>query len=412
MARRAFGSIKQLPSRTFHAQYLHPYKKFHENGSRNYIPAPHTFKTKTAARAWLDRVKADIDRGVWKSPEQEARERKQAELQARRDAFTWGELYEQFMTDRSYSPGWERTLESRYKTHLAPKWGDVPLKVITVRDITAWVNRELAPGAPAVRKQCWEFFQNTMNHAARLELISDNPCERVSVRDLRGENLPASKRTHDQHEPWALTFDQLNELADAMPPQYRLVIRLNGLVGLRVGEARALYGTSVIKRNGNVVIEIRETYSGTGKNAYRKKPKTKQSRRDVIVPPHIADELYELAQRQGRKPLFESPKYPGVPFGEGALNDALRRRARWLNFGSVVTSHDLRHTAASLMLSQGIPVHVVTAILGHGGSEIVKRYTHTFEEDKQTVAAKLSALAMEKAGVVSIDVHKNKAANQ
>jgi len=39
----------------------------------------------------------------------------------------------------------------------------------------------------------------------------------------------------------------------------------------------------------------------------------------------------------------------------------------WLEMASVrkVRFHDLRHTAASMMLNQGIPVIVVSKILGH-----------------------------------------------
>lgn len=44
------------------------------------------------------------------------------------------------------------------------------------------------------------------------------------------------------------------------------------------------------------------------------------------------------------------------------------------------TSHDLRHSAASLLAEAGIPAVTVQAILGHAESSITRRYTHAFQE--------------------------------
>ena len=42
-----------------------------------------------------------------------------------------------------------------------------------------------------------------------------------------------------------------------------------------------------------------------------------------------------------------------------------------------VRLHDLRHTASTLMASEGIPVHVIQAILGHATSATTMDvYTH------------------------------------
>ena len=42
-----------------------------------------------------------------------------------------------------------------------------------------------------------------------------------------------------------------------------------------------------------------------------------------------------------------------------------------------VRLHDLRHTASTLMASEGIPVHVIQAILGHTASATTMDvYTH------------------------------------
>ena len=114
LARKAFGAIKELPSRKFHAQYLHPHEKFTADGTRNYITAPHTFDRKTDARAWLDGIKADIDRGVWKSPEQLDRERHEAELQARRDTYTFGDYVTEWQAMFNANPRKAQKTKANY----------------------------------------------------------------------------------------------------------------------------------------------------------------------------------------------------------------------------------------------------------------------------------------------------------
>jgi integrase len=45
--------------------------------------------------------------------------------------------------------------------------------------------------------------------------------------------------------------------------------------------------------------------------------------------------------------------------------------------------HDLRHTAATLLLAAGVPLKTVSDILGHSSIQItVDTYGYTFDEDK------------------------------
>ena len=52
--------------------------------------------------------------------------------------------------------------------------------------------------------------------------------------------------------------------------------------------------------------------------------------------------------------------------------------------------HDCRHTAATLLLSEGRPVHVVAAILGRDPAVCLRTYAHVIPSDAADTGASLS----------------------
>lgn len=57
--------------------------------------------------------------------------------------------------------------------------------------------------------------------------------------------------------------------------------------------------------------------------------------------------------------------------------------------------HDLRHTAGSYLLRQGVDIRVIADILGHSTLQMVMRYTHLFDDKKVEYADILSPLGNE-----------------
>ena len=54
-----------------------------------------------------------------------------------------------------------------------------------------------------------------------------------------------------------------------------------------------------------------------------------------------------------------------------------------------VRFHDLRHTAASLLIQAGVDLYRVGTILGHSDIRTTKRYTHLAVDDLRTAVATL-----------------------
>ena len=69
---------------------------------------------------------------------------------------------------------------------------------------------------------------------------------------------------------------------------------------------------------------------------------------------------------------------------EGEVANQTHREAAWL---PQVRFHDLRHTAAVLMLDSGLPINVVSQVLGHKDPAMnPRRYAHTLSDYQQMAA--------------------------
>ena len=56
------------------------------------------------------------------------------------------------------------------------------------------------------------------------------------------------------------------------------------------------------------------------------------------------------------------------------------------------TLHTLRHTAATLMLTSGVPIHVVAARLGDLSETILKTYAHLLPQSDEAAAVGMAEL--------------------
>ena len=64
------------------------------------------------------------------------------------------------------------------------------------------------------------------------------------------------------------------------------------------------------------------------------------------------------------------------------------RKAAGVPTGSL---HTLRHTAATLALTSGVPVHIVAARLGDSPTEILKTYAHLLPQSDELAAERIAA---------------------
>jgi integrase len=129
-------------------------------------------------------------------------------------------------------------------------------------------------------------------------------------------------------------------------------------------------------------------------------PKTAAGRRTIKLDVHLLSLLRRHRSRQAAEKLAAGSGYQddgwlfadelGRPYHPDSLSDWFDDRVRALGLRRI-RLHDCRHTAASLMLGRGVPVHVVAEILGHDPKVTWSTYAHVIPGMGEQAGAALSA---------------------
>lgn len=180
-----------------------------------------------------------------------------------------------------------------------------------------------------------------------------------------------------------LETNELDTLLKAIEqPVWFYVTKFAVLTGCRIGEIAALKDSSI----HDDYIDITETVNCvTGKIGATK---TAGSEREIYMRPELKtlvneirhfEKTYKLQHGVPNSPYFISGAN-GEPFSYAAYNKYLRELSeRILNHR--ITTHALRHTAASLLIAKGIPLETVSRQLGHIDSRITRNiYVHITRE--------------------------------
>lgn len=356
---KGFGTVRRLPSGRWQARYHDPV-----SGERVVGPAP--FRTKTDAQIWLTEQHTSLLRGELSDPRL-----------ARRPFKEWAE---EWLAGIHVKPKTRVAYESSLRNHVMPAFGNRPVNTITYRDCKDFVNKMLAAGyAPGTVGEARKILRLVLQEALRSEAIHRNPAERLKV--------PVGKR----EEMIFLDIDQVVALAHSIEnpprprshplrtyPQYGLLIRLASLTGLRAGELGAL-------RVGRVGLaecrlEVAESAEEIHGALTYGAPKT-YAVRSVPIPSALRDELAEhLARRVANLDDFVFTS----PTGEALRHTNFYRRhykpalAR-AGLDPATRFHDLRHTAAALMIAEGANLLSVKQRLGHSTIQVTAdRYGHLF----------------------------------
>ena len=171
-------------------------------------------------------------------------------------------------------------------------------------------------------------------------------------------------------------------------------------LGLRRGEALGLSWDAVDLDAG--VLTVRRTLERAGAEPTFGEPKSARGNRTIMLPRLVADALYAHRKRQLEERLSAGAQWrdSGLVFTTpdgGALDGRnlnrlfkmILRRAGLPD----IRYHDLRHTAATLLLAQGVDVRTIMETLDHSQIGMtLNTYAHVVPALQREAAAKMNQI--------------------
>ena len=197
----------------------------------------------------------------------------------------------------------------------------------------------------------------------------------------------------------ALTGAEVARLLNHAAPQYWPLFRTMVYTGMRLGEALAMQWRYLTEGEGGIGLYAVE-YNVDKRNQLAAL-KTRSSRATIALSTVVVDALREqratvaaAALQAGKAwtdldlifPRMGLCKHWGNPHEQRPIRNALARAAHRAGIGHV-RPHDLRHTCASLLISEGLNIKQVSSHLRHSAVGItLDTYGHIYPADRNEVA--------------------------
>jgi integrase len=273
---------------------------------------------------------------------------------------------------------------------LIPTLGKIRLDRLTPQDVQQMMNGRLAAGFSAKTvTYMHQVLRTALELGRRWEIIDRNVASLVDpprrVRPRIRPLDPAQARVFLQ----SVRGNRLEAL-------FSVALAL----GLRQGEALGLQWEDVDVARG--VLRIRNQLQRIDGNLTLVEPKTERSRRTLVVPPTILENLREHEKRQAVERHWAGSKWTenGMVFtnlsgGPLQARNVIREFHKALKTAGLkrIRFHDLRHSCATLLLVQHVPARVVMEVLGHSEiSTTMDTYSHIVPELQQEAADRVEAI--------------------
>ena len=331
-----------------------------------------SYDVKAVAQRRLVELEASVHRGQWVDPT---------------DRTTVAEYARPWASIRPHRP----TTAARVDRQITRQIEGTPLgsrRLASVKpsDVQAWAAGLTASGlAPSTVRLTVRLLGSIYAAAVLDRFVPSSPVVQVA--------LPRA----DDDEIVPLTVAQVRELAEAMPVRNRAMVYAQAELGLRVGELLALRVQDVdfLRRTVRVEQQLeRHTRA-------RVDPKTPKSRRTIPLSSTLAEQL--AAHIAEFPPGPDGSLFTGVngrPYDHavygtrifGKVSNGLAA-AKGATFPAGITTHDLRHHFACILLEAGHSVPEVADLLGHeDGTMVLRVYGHRIPGGEDRVRRTLDTL--------------------
>ncbi len=299
------------------------------------------------------------------------------------------------VTVPTIKPRTYRLYEMLLRVHVVPTLGSTALSRLGPQQVQAFYAGRLEVGLSSSSvRHIHNVLHRALDAALKLGLVQRNVTELIDPPRMR------------HHEMTVLSPAQVRTfLTTAKEDRFYALYVLALTTGMRQGELLALKWQEIDLDGAR--LNVRATLQPVkGGGIVLAPPKTKQSRRSIALTSIAVEALRDHRRRQEieRAKLGEAwfdhglvfPNTIGRPV-EG-INLLQRNFRPMLERAGLprIRFHDLRHTAATLLLGKGINPKIVSEMLGHATVAItLDIYSHVMPHMQEQAAAAMDALLEE-----------------
>ena len=276
--------------------------------------------------------------------------------------------------------------------HILPALGKVKLQKLSPQHLQKFYNQKLEQGsAPQSVKHMHRLLHKALNDALKWNLVSRNVCDAVEA--PRVPKMEMKVLNSEQAQKFL-------EAAKGDPLEALYVLALT--TGMRRGELLALKWEDIDFLHGQLQVQ-RTIARIADKGFVVSEPKTPKSRRSIHLASIAIEALKHHRILQHEIRLLAGPSWDdqswvfcntlGRPIEAGNM---LRRSFLPLLAKAglqKIRFHDLRHSAATLLLSTGTHPKIVQELLGHSQiSMTLDTYSHVLPSLQEDAVSRLNSL--------------------
>jgi len=352
------------------------HKRVTETGSKKYdvkLRRPDgtqyqkSFNTKKDAEAYAAQQNVEHNNGTW--------------LDDRTNKITFEEMSARWLESNIAKRTTSRNRDiSILDKHLTPAIGKLPLKKIKRSDISSMVNTWTTAGlSPATIRRHVAVLSAIFNMAVADDIIHKSPTLKIAT--------PRVDPSHGR----ALTSDEAARLLEHIPYGFYALVFIMLTTGVRWSEAAGLQIKHFSPMTSPATLTIEQGLHETGKGYEMEKPKSAASHRVIVLAQKHVEVIAQYLKETNRtaanadEPLFVSQK-GGHLVASNFRNRIWQPAVKAAGLEGLKVK-DMRKTAATNLLQNGLDMKTVTAVLGHENiSTTLNHYAKTTPESLSVAA--------------------------
>lgn len=334
-------------------------------------------KTQGEARDWLQETRNQMQGGLALATSQ---------ITITQFLKQWLESYEASLRPKTF-----QQYEQIVKQYIVPRIGRIKIRELRPDHIQALYNANLKEGkSPRTVLLIHAVLHRALNQALKWSLIVRNP--------VQGTTHPKFRRK----EMRTLTDTQVRDLLRVVKgSRYEALYLLAVSTGLREGELLGLKWSDLEWTSRRLMVQ-RQLQRLRGGGLVFSEPKSQAGKRAVVLSSTVISRLKSHRVIQAYIRLFAGehwqekdlvfPSTIGTPWDPRNLYKHFKILLKQAKLPDI-RFHDLRHTAATLMLQQGIHPKIVQERLGHADISLtLNTYSHVLPNIQEEAAEKFDLL--------------------